>query len=166
LGPTHTISKYFEEAEGLLHGEDPCAPLPFRTFASDSSAFHLTRNPSFKRMTIDEAAEKFHLPNLRAALADYLQQVLERGTHVELIGGHRVATSYQLPFDWLEIWTSVQIQTTAYHDPSTVTPPMTVDALPPSKQWPLGKCDTVLVNTDPDKRWPHSGMTGMPYSHF
>ncbi|KIM72876.1 hypothetical protein PILCRDRAFT_15725 [Piloderma croceum F 1598] len=33
-------------------------------------------------------------------------------------------------------------------------------ASPPSKEWPVERYDTVLVNMDPSKKWPHSGLEG------
>jgi hypothetical protein len=77
-GPLHVTNNYFSEAESLLEGATPNAPHPRRTFFDAHTAFHLTRDPSFKQMTIDAVAQKFGLPDLRPSLADYLQRVVLR----------------------------------------------------------------------------------------
>jgi hypothetical protein len=163
-GPTRIVSNYFEEAESLQCGEDPHAPLPFRTFAGASAALHLTRDPSFKRMSVDDVAARFNLPDLRPSLADYLQHIKAGAASVQVVGGRRTAvTGCPLPFDSLEIWTNVRIQSKAYHNPKGVLPPLTVTASPPSNAYPLGKYDAVLVNTDPSMQWPYSGIKGKSF---
>jgi hypothetical protein len=164
LSGTRVIKDYFQLAESLLRGEHPQAPLPFRTFANTSSALHLTRDPSFKQMSIDEVAQIFCLPDLHISLMEYIQHARAGSTCVQIIGGRRTAASAaarQLPFDSLEVWSSVRVQTKAYHSPNEPLPPLTVNASPPSEKLPLGKYDAVLVNTDPSMCWPKSGIKGI-----
>jgi hypothetical protein len=158
-GPVR-VTDYFSEAQRLHEGAVPNAPRPCRTFATAHTAFHLTRDPSFKQMTIDAIAEMFGLPDLRPALADFLQRLTENPV-VHVMGGRRRALSgCSLPFEMLQVWSTVRIQSKAYHNRNEVLPPQTVSAAPCSESWPLGRYDGVLVNTDPDMHWPWCGLKG------
>lgn len=150
-GPTRILCNYFLEAERLLSGEESRAPIPYRTFAGVNTAFHLTRDPSFKSLAIDEIASKYGIPDLRPALADYLQRI-KYGTKVFSVGGRRTASgACDLPFDLLQVWKKVRIQVKEYHEPYNILPPTTINASPPSDPigWSFGRCDPVIVNTDP-----------------
>ena len=66
---------YFELAGALQRGLYPRAPLPFRTVVHDKTAIHLTRDPTMKTITIGNIMDKFNLPDLSGALADFLDRV-------------------------------------------------------------------------------------------
>jgi hypothetical protein len=119
-------------------------------------------------MSVNDVATRFSLPDLCPSLADYLQHVKTGAGFVQAVGGHwTAAAGCPLPFDLLEIWTSlsVQIQSKSYFSPKSVLPPLTVKASPPSDTHPLGKYDPVLISTDPSMEWPYSGIKGMSFSH-
>ena len=150
---------YFELASSLKLGLYPRALLPFRTVVHGNTAVHLSRDPTMKTMSIDDATIKFNIPDLRGALADYLVRV-NAGNPIQ-IGGRRVADSNSsLPFHRLQVWTKVHLQQHSYHPPNLVLPPQTINALPPSSPWPFGRSDVVLLNMDHDKVWPYSGLKG------
>jgi hypothetical protein len=101
----------------------------------------------------------YNLPDLQPALSEYLSRMTIG--HIDAIGGRRVARDNSpLPFSELEIWTKVHIQSKSYHYPHDVLPPQTVNAAPLSHEWPLGHYDSVIVNVDPVKEWPFSGLEG------
>jgi len=52
------------------------------------------------------------------------------------------------------------MQSKSYHNERVVLPAQTVNALPSEGDWEFGRFDTVLVNTDPEKIWPKSGLDG------
>ena len=159
-GPLRVADDYFCKAASLLAGADPNAPCPFRTFTNAHTAFHLTRDPTFKQMTVDEVAEKFDLLDLRPSLADYLQRAADKPA-IHVVGGRRRAVSgCALPFEMLQVWSSVRIQSKAYHNRNEVLPPQSLSAAPNSESWPLGRYDGVVVNIDSDMHWPWSGLKG------
>jgi hypothetical protein len=163
LAGPRPLSNYFDKAEHLRRGEDPRAPHPFRTFSVASTAFHLTRDSPFKQMLVDDVASMFRLPDLRPALADYLQRLKSHDSGLS-IGGRRMATPESpLPFDKLQVWPRIRIQTKAAHYPNDILPPQTLNVSPPSKEWPHGRYDKVLVNTNHQLVWPMSGMNGQHY---
>lgn len=153
---------YFEEAAALLRGENPNAVVPFRTFSEGTSAFHLNRDATFKLMAVDAVADAYKLPDLQDAIAHYFQRVSHGEQHIRTLGGRRPALSVQrLPFDKLQVWTRVRIQTVSYFDPKQVLEPRTLEAEPPSDELPYGRYSSVLVNVDPSLNWPRSGTAGV-----
>jgi hypothetical protein len=154
---------YFELAGALQRGIYSRAPLPFRTVVHGETALHLSRDPTMKMMTIGDIMDKFKLPDLCGALADFLDR-FNYGQPLK-IGGRRAADANSpLPFDHLQVWTKVRLQNRSYHTPHHILPPQTINVLPPSEAWTPGLCDVVLINTDNNKVWPHSGLEGVSSS--
>ncbi|KAF8889829.1 hypothetical protein BD779DRAFT_1610913 [Infundibulicybe gibba] len=138
---------YFDLADRLKRGEIPSALRPLRTFSNGCVALHVAHTPRFGRMSIDAIATKFHIPDLKALLSTYSRQ-------------QSAWSTLHTPFDKLEIWTKVRIQSRAYHPPYDILPPQTINASPPSASWPLGHYDAILMNDNPAFQWPYSGMKG------
>ncbi|KJA12854.1 hypothetical protein HYPSUDRAFT_152210 [Hypholoma sublateritium FD-334 SS-4] len=156
------FTDYFARASWLLK-HIPITTTPHRTFSVHQVAFHLQRDPRFKRMLIDEAATLFSLPDLRPALHDYMTRLNAdlNSLHISTVGGRRVANqNCSLPFSHIETWTTLLIQGKAYHYPHHPISPQTVNAAPPSTDWPHGRFDVVIINTDSAKEWPSSGISG------
>lgn len=164
-GPPRSPKNYFKLAKDLLDGKYPHARQPYRTFSIPSTAFHLTRDPTFRNLSIDDASSQFGLSDLCPALADFIKRIAHDGLDMPLpIGGRRAASSNAgLPFDSIRVWSKVQIQGRKYHMPNEVLEARTVLAAPSSTEWPLGHFDTVIANVDPDQQWPQSGLTGKSY---
>ncbi|KAG6907019.1 hypothetical protein DXG01_010888 [Tephrocybe rancida] len=161
--PTRVVVDYF--ATALQLSTTGTNSTPHRTVISNPNiAFHLTRDANFKCMSVEDVVEKYGIPDLRDAISDYL-------THcgwISSIGSHRAPANPNLTggektplVTHLNVWTRVRIQQKAYHYPHNNLPPETVNVIPPSKDWPLGCYDAVLVNTDSSKEWPSSGIQGM-----
>jgi hypothetical protein len=150
-------ANYFDLAAALQEGAYPRSPLPHRTIVRGETALHLAQDPTMK-LTIDEAMKKFNLPDLRGAFADFLQH---GGSNPSLMRGRRIADAdTELPFDYIQIWTKLQVQNHAYYAPHNVLPSQTVNASPPSGSWTCGHSDVILVNIDPSQVWPASGLEG------
>ena len=158
-------TNYFEEAACLVQDHDSTTPLPFRTFTAGSrTAIHLNRQPFLRRTLVHEISRRFRIPDLIPSLAHFLSRAADGNRSLHTIGGRRPPTGVIcLPFEKLEVWQGLRIQMKDHHNPRTVHPPQTICAIPPSEKWPLGRFDAVLVNTDPDKEWPHSKMTGINF---
>ena len=159
-GTIWKCSNYFELRNALQYGLYPCVPLPYRTIVHGKMALHLARDPTMKMMAIGNIIDKFSLPDLHGALADFLDWV-NNGQPLK-IGGRRAAdTNSLLPFDHLQVWTKMQLQNRSYHALHHIFPPQTINALPPSEAWTSGPHDVVLVNIDGSKVWPHSSLEGV-----
>lgn len=161
-GSSRPPKDYFKLAKDLLDRKYPHARQPYRTFSTPSTAFHLTREPTFRDVSVNEAAIQFGLTDFRPALADFLKRVGIHGDNTPLpIGGRRVAQSEcELPFDSIRTWSKLRIQGKQYHLPNEPAEARTLMAAPSSTEWPLGQFDIVIANMDPELQWPRSGMAG------
>jgi len=105
-GTTRVIGDYFMLATMLLQGLYPRAPLPLRTFVGAKMAIHLSHDPSFSRMSVNETAKKFKLPDLCGTLVDYINHGSVGGIYTisspRMAGGTMV-----LPTDTIEVWNKV-----------------------------------------------------------
>ena len=161
-GQPRTPNDYFDDAALLQN--DLCALRPFRTFANTHTAFHLNRHPNFKQMMVEDAATKFGLPDLRPALVDFMYRYAPEISDSYTIGGRRrAAASDSLEFSKIEVWSSVRIQTKAFYEVDGAMPSQLVNACPPCNDWPLGRYDNVIVNTDNSKDWPRRGLDGVQF---
>ncbi|KAF8160343.1 hypothetical protein K438DRAFT_1619422 [Mycena galopus ATCC 62051] len=159
-GTNRACVNYFLTSKLLAEGRFPNAPFPFRTFSSleGNIAFHLSRDPSYCQLAVDSAALKFTLPDFRPALASYLH--LSQGSQITIGGKRPNLVTDVLPFDKVECWDKVRMQSHSFHKSDKILVPETVNASPPNSLWKFGWADTVIVNTDSQSRWPQSGLPG------
>ena len=148
---------FFSQAVQLAASVSPLTPLPLRTFCTESTAFHLNRRPDLAPLTVDEVAVKFRLPDLRAALADYIRHVQDLRSSMFKISQRRLSrANAELPFTHLRVWYSTRVQVQSI-DSTDVSVPHRVCAEPPSPEWPFGRYDTVLLS---DGSAPGRGLHG------
>ena len=160
--PSHV--DYFAKAAGLKK-MPPSGQVPQvqpHTFSLPQVAFHLNCDPSFN-MPINDIATLFNIPDLHEALFDYIQCISNAvDGYIRVLGGHcSTSQGSQLPFTHLQVWKKLRLQNKAYHYPHEALPLQTINACPPSGEWGLGCYDPVIINLDPDCKWPHSGLEGM-----
>ena len=156
--PTAQPQDFFARSAWLSSNITTSTLLPLRTFHTETTAFQLNRLPGLKKATVDEIAIKFKIPDLRPALADYVRRARELYSTTFKLGQRRVSPlDANLPFTHIEVWHSVrmQMQTT---DATDITTPQRVCASPPSKEWPFGRYDTVLLSNGTT---PGPGLGGM-----
>ncbi|KAI6163167.1 hypothetical protein EDD17DRAFT_1776327 [Pisolithus thermaeus] len=138
----------------MLTSEDGAIPLPhsvvpeedysftgsatFRNhflqgFISDdaTTAFHVTRKPDFADKSISYVSTTYGLPDLPSLLLSYIDGV----------AGQNSSFRSRL----LRGWSKFRIQMHSRLRPLTILPSQQVQALPSSKEYPYGKCDTVLA---------------------
>ncbi|KAG2124238.1 hypothetical protein DEU56DRAFT_917110 [Suillus clintonianus] len=142
-GPKRVVTDFFKKAEQLSSDIEVARPL--RTF-----------------VVVDVVAEKFSLPDLRGALADYIQREgMAQNVH-SLRGQRRALPDAPLPFNDLMVWFKVRVQQASYHSPSITPPALTVNAHPPSATWKYGRYDAAIFTVDDTGReqWPTSGLKG------
>ena len=151
----------FDAAQRLLAAPLGTNPNPLQIFVTGSTALHLNRDPSICHISIDNAAQKFNLPDLRAALGDYVNREGAFTQNFHVFGGQRRSLhDIQLPFNELQVWRKVHLQQESYHDMSLLGSTFTVHAHPPKGEWKYGHYDTVLMNVDKAYTWPSSGLAG------
>jgi hypothetical protein len=168
LSATSRTIDYFDLASHLQYHST--VPRPFRTYQSSKNVvFHLSRDPSFKRMTIEDAAAKFGLLDFQPALGDYMIRLAGQTGEpfIKMIGGRRYSLQgCILPFTHVEVWNRVRLQSKSYYPPHDPLPAHTINVFPPSTDWPLGHYDSVLVNNDAAEEWPSSGLKGKFLRYF
>ncbi|KAG0696400.1 hypothetical protein DFH29DRAFT_984627 [Suillus ampliporus] len=165
MNHTRVATNYFSKARQMATvRRDSSIPYPHRTFVAENTAIHLNYNPSRTGVKVDDVSTDFNLPDLHVALSGFLQRdARERGI-VHGVGGPRRRPPINhlpiLPFDRVQLWDTVRLQQTSFHDPSIMLPAQTVHASPPGPGWPKGRRDTILVNVDTAYEWPQSGLSG------
>ena len=151
-------SNYFAMADALRRGSISMAGTkPYGTFSTTTTTFHLASKPSL-RLSLDEAAEMFKIPDLHQALMEYLHR-LENGTPY-VVSGTRT-NHCVLPFDCIQIWYKVCMQQMQYYNSKVPNGPQTLRALPPSTSCPHGLYDAVVINAEPQSEWLRCGLNGM-----
>jgi len=157
-----SVTDYFSRSHQLASSPLDTVPLPLRAFSLGCIAFNLAYDPHIRHISVDQAAEQFGLPDLQAALADFLSFEKSHGMDlVHPIGGgpRRAPTNAKLPFTDIQVWFKLRLQTTEIHT-NTVLPAQTIFASPPKGKWKCGRYDSVVVNIDDTKVWPTSGLEG------
>lgn len=159
--PTRKIVDYFKIADV------PANRNLKSTFASCTTAIHLATKPHL-RITIDEAATLFDLPDLRPAICEYLDRCANGGEH-SVEGRRRDSPNSSPPSERIQVWTKVRVQVRNYHHPDIVEPPQTVNAIPPSTKYPHGLYDSAVFSPGTESDWPSSGLEGeysvLTYDH-
>ena len=136
----------FSRAASLSTNINPSTPLPLRAMSTNTTAFQLNFRPSLPPTTVDEAAIKFNLPDLRPALADYVQRSRDLRSSTTKIGQRWMSPhDAMLPFTHLRVWYSVRMQMRS-SDATGLTDPQWVSAMPVTDNWPSGRYDTVLLS--------------------
>ncbi|KAG2737513.1 hypothetical protein P692DRAFT_20761563, partial [Suillus brevipes Sb2] len=160
--PRRPVISYFAIARALQYRPLGSVPLPLRSFVVGRTAFHIAYDASIRKISIDDVAIKFSLPDLRPAIADFIQREATCGDqHIHAIGGpRRGAHTAILPFDRVQVWFKVRLQETEFHDAHTIRPAQTLNCAPPCHPWNLGRYDTAIVQTSAGFSWPSSGLSG------
>jgi hypothetical protein len=109
-GPSRNVVDYFyraSELKRLLQNHQDIL-LPLRTNTCSSNvAIHLGRDPSYKRLLVDEVAEMYHIPDLRPALADYLRRITTANEQGPLdVKGRRLVSPKKIAIFLLTVWRS------------------------------------------------------------
>ncbi|KAG1733360.1 uncharacterized protein EDB91DRAFT_1057502, partial [Suillus paluster] len=158
-GTGHVVSNFFKKAQ--LASLSTKVPRPLHTFIVGSTAIDLNFDPSLQCQAINDVAEKFCLPDLRAALANYIQQ---EGQTVQILhkltGQHQVSPTMNLPFQHLNIWFKVHVQQMPRHSGSALLPALTVNVSPPDANWKHGHYDAAIFTVDGTEQWPASRLKG------
>ena len=165
LALSRPITDYFAIAR-LLVSSPGNAPTPLRSFSVGSTAFHLASKPSVQHMSVQEAADTFHLPDLPAALSHFIAFEKDCGSSaLNSVGGHHRTTGSTLPFDELQVWFKLRIQGRNFHKRDQLLLAQTLFCAPLSTSWPFGQYDTTLAATSSSSVWPDTGLCSMFQSH-
>ena len=164
--PHCKAANLFAAAQQLLAAPLGTNPNPVRIFVAGSTAFHLNRDPAIHCISIDDVAQSFNLPDLRAALGDYINCEGTFASNFHVFSGlRRSPHDVLLPFNELQVWNKVRLQQKSYHNLSVLGSTFTVHAHPPKGEWKYGRYNAALLNVDEACAWPSSGLAGTQQSH-
>jgi hypothetical protein len=162
---TSRSSDFFKIAFQEATAPTPEKKFPTRTIIAGPTAIHLNIEPNHRRLSVDQVAEAFRLPDLRGALADYVRRDVKPSlkTFHTWGGARRSSPDAELPFSELQVWHKVRLQQKSYYFPETTAQTFTVNARPPDRTWTFGRHDAAILQLDQSQHWPLSGLTGMSF---
>ena len=155
-----TLSSPVNEAvpETLITAQCPIQNYFSKGLVSPNSlaAFHFNKSPDITSISIGEAARMYTLLDLWPALGDFARRLSHRQHH----GCWISRGCPNVGFDRICIWYRFKVQLCSAHDELIVEPVQTVQALPPSQEYPHGKCDTVMSLQGHTARREHKVSVG------
>ncbi|KAG2100377.1 uncharacterized protein F5147DRAFT_747111 [Suillus discolor] len=105
------------------------------------TAFHLTSTPDYKALTPIAIETKYSLVNFGHTLSQFINQLsLLTGEH----------THWDHKYGHFCAWNKFRLQLHSAFQPQVIMPSRVIQAYPPSDAFPLGNCDTVLINVTDD----------------
>ncbi|KAG1718445.1 hypothetical protein EDB19DRAFT_1931191 [Suillus lakei] len=102
------------------------------------TTFQLNVMPDYKSLSLAEIRTKYALPDFDHALTDFIR--CSSLTSVE-------HTHWDPKFGHFQTWNKFQLQLHSAFQPQVIMPSRVVQVYPPSDNFPLGNCDTVLVDS-------------------
>ena len=156
---------FFKIAARAASAPTDTSSFPPHTIVAGSAAICLNIEPKLHRKSIDKVAHQFNLPDLRAALDDYVNC---EGKPYPLNHLHTFSTRWSssssnenLPFTELQVWLKAHIQQKSYYYPEETSSTFTIHAHPPDHDWKHSRYNTGIVQVDESYQWPMSGLQGM-----
>lgn len=155
-GPPRPVTDLFAiAAAGTQINPIPLFP---RTFATQTTAFHLNIRADTSHASIADVSTKFAIPDLLPALRDFFSHYLHDQQNRAISGRRGPLWNADVPFEALRVWHSVRVQTESGYSP---TPPRKLFASAPSNEWPTGRCDTAIFSIgEGEPRRPPAGLGG------
>ena len=124
------------------------APCPIHNhflkgFISDGTeaALSVTVAPNRSQLSLVKIAHLYVLPDFIAKIQEYITRCTNNDDH-----------SILQKFSKVKLWYKFHIQQCSMSEPSVILPSQAIQAQPPSANFPLGNCDTVLLNVDSGSR--------------
>jgi hypothetical protein len=125
---------------------------------SDYTVIRLNRDPSISSISIQEASERFRIPDLELRIAEHFystqdahetqHKAIEHFSRYHNNDIERIRAT--LPFSALKVWFSIRVQNKSVIDIGKVNSAQCLYAQPPSaptaesSSYKLGRCDTAL----------------------
>ncbi|EGN94685.1 hypothetical protein SERLA73DRAFT_96032 [Serpula lacrymans var. lacrymans S7.3] len=140
------VSQFATAAEEIRYQ----SPRPVRNhflkgLTSDDSniAFHLTVVPDIRSTSMHDAAISLNLPDLSAALYDFVKGLSIEQRRSQ--GSFNGRGGIDLGFDKVQLWFKFRLQQHSVFKTQVIMPSQMVQAFPPSNDAPFGNCDTILI---------------------
>ncbi|KAG2338456.1 hypothetical protein BDR05DRAFT_893431 [Suillus weaverae] len=134
-------TNYFSKAKQLATLSHRELPYPPQTFIGGTTAIHLNYDPSHSGVKVEDISIDYNIPDLQDVLSDFLQRDARDSGVVHGVTSRRRPLTDRppiLPFDHIQVWHSVCLQQTSFHNSSIVLPAQTIHASPSGPGWPKG----------------------------
>ncbi|KAN0087817.1 hypothetical protein V8E55_006438, partial [Tylopilus felleus] len=156
------ITDFFKVAAKAASFPTDAHSFPSCTIIAGLTAIHLNMEPKVRCQLIDEVACQFDLPDLCAALGDYVNR---EGMPYPLncfhtFGVRQSSSNIELPFTELQVWWKVRVQQKSYYNPKESFLSFTIHAHPPDRDWKCGQYDAGILQVDEACQWLRSGIQG------
>jgi hypothetical protein len=123
----------------------------------------VTITPHATQRNIWSLSKEYQLPDLREAITVYLSSTAQRQT----LQTNSEPSGAALPkVNWVDVWNNLKIRAPDIQDQSECSVPHTVEALPPSTNFPYGHCHCVLVHISPEAKLTRIQGMQMSVSKF
>ncbi|KAG1905852.1 uncharacterized protein F5891DRAFT_975993 [Suillus fuscotomentosus] len=133
------ISRVLPDETHSVHGPRPVWNHFLKGILSGDAltAFHLTSTLDFNALTPITIEAKYSLVDFNHALSQFINQLsLSTGEH----------TRWDHGYGHFCTWNQFRLQLHSAFQPRVIVPSRVIQAYPPSDAFPLGNCDTVLIN--------------------
>ncbi|KAG2348172.1 hypothetical protein BDR05DRAFT_875755, partial [Suillus weaverae] len=101
------------------------------------TAFQVNVTPDYRSLSPAEISTKYILPNFNCTLANFIAQSSSSS------GEH---TRWNPEYGHYHTWNKFWLQLHSAFQQRVIIPSRVVQAYPPSNDFPLGNCDTILVD--------------------
>ncbi|KAG1759913.1 hypothetical protein EDD22DRAFT_781898, partial [Suillus occidentalis] len=133
------VSRVLPNEVHSVHGPRPVRNHFLKGILSGDAhtAFHLTSTPDFNALTSASIQTKFSLVDFDDAISQFINQLaLSTGKY----------TRWDYRYGHFCTWNKFRLQLHSAFQPQVIMPSRVIQAYPPSDAFPLGNCDTVLIN--------------------
>ncbi|KAG1830962.1 hypothetical protein DFJ58DRAFT_719600 [Suillus subalutaceus] len=133
------VSHVLPDEAHSVHGPRPVRNHFLKGVLSGDAltAFHLTSMPDFKALTATSIQTKYSLVDFTHALSQFINRLsLSTGEH----------THWDHRYGHFRTWNKFRLQLHSALQSRVIMPSRVIQVYPPSDAFPLGNCDTILIN--------------------
>ncbi|KAG2084184.1 hypothetical protein BD769DRAFT_1632983 [Suillus cothurnatus] len=133
------VSHVLPDEVKSVHGPQPVRNHFLKGILSGDAqtAFQVNITPDYKSLSLAEIRIKYILPNFDHSLTDFIaRSSLSSGEH----------TRWDPQYGCFQVWNKFCLQLHSAFQQHIIMPSRVVQAYPPSDEFPLGNCDTVLID--------------------
>ncbi|KAG1895780.1 uncharacterized protein F5891DRAFT_1130491 [Suillus fuscotomentosus] len=133
------VSRILPDEVKSVHGPRPVHNHFLKGILSGDAltAFQLNVTPDYKSLSPAEIRTKYTLPDFDHMLTDFIHRSsLASDEH----------TCWDPKYGHFQVWNRFRLQLHSAFQPRVIMPSRVVQAYPPSNDFPLGNCDTILID--------------------
>ncbi|KAG0705982.1 hypothetical protein DFH29DRAFT_872715 [Suillus ampliporus] len=134
-------TNYFSKAKQFATLSCREFAYPPQMFIGGTTAIHLNYDLSRGGVKVEDISIDYNILDLHVTLSDFLQRdARARGVVHEVASRRRPLIDCPpiLPFNRVQVWHSVCLQQTSFHDSSIILPAQTIHTSPSGPGWPKG----------------------------